>query len=87
MTDKPMTPEEVRTARQTLGISAQALADKIGLADGRTIRKYESGENVVPRWARLSIERAVRDHNDAAVARAAEDQSSAHDRIRKGGAS
>jgi len=41
-----MTPEQFKKARQTLGLSAAALASlwSMGANGGRTIRRWESGE-------------------------------------------
>lgn len=43
-----MTRDEFRAARKTLGLSAQKMAYALGYADGRSIRRYEAGENKVP---------------------------------------
>ena len=39
-----MTPSEFRGARRHLGLSAAEMASLLGLADGRTIRRYEAGD-------------------------------------------
>lgn len=39
-----MTPEQFKEARRSLGYSQQGLAEEWGMADGRTIRRWESGE-------------------------------------------
>lgn len=36
-----MTPEQIKEARRTLGLSAQGFADAVGVADGRTVRRWE----------------------------------------------
>jgi transcriptional regulator with XRE-family HTH domain len=52
-----MTPAEFRTIRESLGLSAQALADIIGITQERTIRRWEDGTRPLPADAaeRLSI--------------------------------
>lgn len=42
-----MTAAQFKEARRKLGLSAQKLADLIGVADGRTIRRWEAGEAVI----------------------------------------
>jgi DNA-binding transcriptional regulator YiaG len=42
-----MTAPEFRAARHALGLSAQGMADALGIADGRTIRHWESGAREV----------------------------------------
>jgi transcriptional regulator with XRE-family HTH domain len=43
-----VTPAEVRTYREGLGLSARALADRLGLAEERTVRRWEDGSRRVP---------------------------------------
>lgn len=43
-----MTPAEVRAYREGLGLSARALADHLGLAEERTVRRWEDGTRRVP---------------------------------------
>lgn len=40
-------PQIFRAARYTLGLSANGLAEVLGLATGRNVRKYEAGESDV----------------------------------------
>ena len=42
-----MAPAEFKAARHALGLSAQGMADALGIADGRTIRHWESGAREV----------------------------------------
>ena len=42
-----MTPSEIKTARASFGLSQAAFADIIGV-NPRTIRRWESGETVIP---------------------------------------
>ena len=43
-----MTPSELKIARKDLGLSAQAFARLIGVHDGRTVRRWESGDAPIP---------------------------------------
>lgn len=43
-----MTPAELREARQTLGLSAARFAAAVGVADGRTVRRWEAGDREIP---------------------------------------
>jgi transcriptional regulator with XRE-family HTH domain len=46
-----MTGPELKAAREKLGLSARALAQKLGMRgmwDDRTVRRWESGERRVP---------------------------------------
>jgi len=66
-----MTPQQLKNIRvNTLRLSAEKLAQRIGVASGRTIRRWEAGDNPIPAWARIAIERLARETTDerAAVA-------------------
>lgn len=39
-----MTPKEVKAARLALGFTQQRLADEMGLADSRIVRRWEAGD-------------------------------------------
>ena len=41
-------PEELRQIRKDAGLSQSKLARLFGLADARTVRRYESGEFIPP---------------------------------------
>lgn len=43
-----MTPAEFKTIRESLGLSAQALADILGISQERTIRRWEDGSRELP---------------------------------------
>ena len=43
-----MTPAEFRAARKKLGLSAQKMAQALKMPSGRTIRRWEAGDNPVP---------------------------------------
>ena len=53
-----MTPAEIRTARSTLGLSANGLAEalRLGKGGGRTVRRWESGDVPISGPASLAIE-------------------------------
>lgn len=42
-----MTPAEFKQARKRLGLSANGMARALGLSDGRSIRRIESGETAI----------------------------------------
>lgn len=48
-----MTGHDLREFRRRYGLSAQRFAALVGLADGRTIRRYEAGDVPVPPWLTL----------------------------------
>ena len=48
-----MTPVEFKAARHALGLSAEGLARTIGVATGRTVRKWEAGDRDIPGPAAL----------------------------------
>ena len=39
-----MTPSELKSARKSLGLSAEGFAQAFGVASGRTVRGWEAGE-------------------------------------------
>lgn len=42
-----MTPAKFKEARRKLGLSTQKCADALGIADGRSIRRYEAGTRAI----------------------------------------
>jgi len=42
------TPEQLKAARQALGLSAESLARVLRVEDGRTVRRWEAGEREIP---------------------------------------
>ena len=50
-----MTPEQIKSARQQLGLSQAALARILGLADDRIIRRWEAGTVAITGPARLCL--------------------------------
>jgi transcriptional regulator with XRE-family HTH domain len=43
-----MTPTELKSIRQSLGLSAEAFAALLRVQSGRTVRRWEAGERDVP---------------------------------------
>lgn len=43
-----MTPEELKSARHALGLSAEGFAAWVGVQGGRTVRKWEAGDRDIP---------------------------------------
>lgn len=43
-----MTPDEFKEARRKLGLSAQGMAAALGVADGRTVRRWEADDRDIP---------------------------------------
>ena len=48
-----MTPSEFKTSRKALGLSAQRCAMLFKISDGRTVRRWESGERDIPGPAKV----------------------------------
>lgn len=63
-----MTADEFRAARQRLGLSAAKMAEAIGVAHGRHIRKIEAGERPVSEPVAKLIGYLLRDHAERAEA-------------------
>lgn len=53
------TPEALREARATLGLSADALARVVRVEDGRTVRRWEAGEREIPGPVIVILETAM----------------------------
>jgi DNA-binding transcriptional regulator YiaG len=51
-----MTPEELKAARRTLGLSAEGFARLVRVESGRTVRRWESGERDIPGPVTVIIE-------------------------------
>ena len=56
-----MTPAEFKSIRHALGLSANRMARVLGVSGGRTIRKWEAGENDIPGPAKLALAYFARD--------------------------
>ncbi len=52
---QPMSPAELRMVREYLGVSAEWLADRLGVAL-RTVRRWEHGQSAVPDGVREQVE-------------------------------
>lgn len=53
------TPEVLKDARATLGLSAGALAKIVRVEDGRTVRRWEVGEREIPGPVIVILETAI----------------------------
>ena len=61
------TRDELKAARQILGLSAKGPAIMVAIGNGRTVRRWESGENEVPGPVTVVLETAMdflRQHED-----------------------
>ena len=52
-----MTPAEFKSIREGLGLTAQALADILGLKHLRTVQRWDSGERAVPADVAATMQR------------------------------
>ncbi|CAB4145746.1 hypothetical protein UFOVP1204_69 [uncultured Caudovirales phage] len=43
-----MTPSELKSARKSLGLSAEGFARVVEVASGRTVRRWEDGSQDIP---------------------------------------
>ena len=43
-----MTPDELKSARKSLGLSAEGFARIVGVESGRTVRRWEAGDRDIP---------------------------------------
>lgn len=43
-----MTPEELKSIRQSLGLSAEAFAKMVRVESGRTVRRWEGADRDIP---------------------------------------
>ena len=62
-----MTPAEFKSARRALGLSAEGMARTLGVSAGRTIRKWESGENDIPGPAIVAVTYMMQGVPDATI--------------------
>lgn len=53
------TPEALKDARATLGLSADAIARIVRVEDGRTVRRWEAGEREIPGPVIVIVETAM----------------------------
>ena len=54
-----MTPAELKSARQFLGLSAEAFARLVQVESGRTVRRWEAGERSIPGPVIALVETAI----------------------------
>jgi transcriptional regulator with XRE-family HTH domain len=52
-------PEALRAARQALGLSADGLARMLRVEDGRSVRRWEAGDNAIPGPVTVILEAAM----------------------------
>jgi transcriptional regulator with XRE-family HTH domain len=64
MSEAPLTPEQVKAARELLGWTAAKLAGRVGVSE-KTLLAFEAGEQAPPRstplypdWVRAKLESA-----------------------------
>jgi DNA-binding transcriptional regulator YiaG len=57
-----MTPDELKSARQTLGLSAEGFAKLIRVESGRTVRRWEAGDRDIPGPVTVLIEAILANH-------------------------
>ena len=50
-----MTADELKQARKALGLSQMALSRALGV-DGRTVRRWEAGDSIIPPFLPLALE-------------------------------
>ena len=67
MSETDVTPEMLKSARQSLGLSAQGFASLVEAESGRTVRRWEAGDRAIPGGVRvltraLMESQAVRSH-------------------------
>lgn len=56
-----MTPAELKQARHQFSLSADAFARWVGASDGRTVRRWESGERNIPGPVQVLVRAALAD--------------------------
>jgi hypothetical protein len=57
--DVVRTPAQLKAARQVLGLSAEGLARVVRVADGRVVRRWESGKHEIPGSVTVILETAL----------------------------
>lgn len=56
-----MTPAQLRTIRDSLGLTAEAFARLVGVSGGRTVRKWEAGDREIPGTVAILL-KAIKDN-------------------------
>jgi DNA-binding transcriptional regulator YiaG len=54
-----MTPTQLKAARHSLGLSAEAFARLVRVGNGRTVRRWEAGEREIPGPVEVIVELLV----------------------------
>lgn len=54
-----MTPEELKSARHALGLSAEGFASWVNVKGGRTVRRWEAGEREIPGPVQVLVKAAM----------------------------
>lgn len=54
-----MTPDELKSARYALGLSAEGFAAFVGVSSGRTVRRWEAGERDIPGPVKVLVKAAM----------------------------
>jgi DNA-binding transcriptional regulator YiaG len=54
-----MTPDELKSVRHALGLSAESFALWVKVSDGRTVRRWESGERDIPGPVQVLVKAAM----------------------------
>ena len=62
-----MTPSKIREARHALGLSAERFAAAVGVASGRTVRRWERGDRPIPGSVALLVARLLVEIDVAAI--------------------
>lgn len=44
----PMTPDDLKSARRALGLTAEGFASLVSVQGGRTVRRWEAGDRDIP---------------------------------------
>ena len=55
-----MTPEELKSARHALGLSAEGFASWVNVQSGRTVRKWEAGDRDIPGPVAVLVKAAMK---------------------------
>ncbi len=51
-----LTPQELKSARHSLGLSAEGFARMVRVESGRTVRRWEAGERDIPGYVPLILD-------------------------------
>lgn len=59
MLSAEMTPDELKSARHALGLSAEGFASWVNVQGGRTVRKWEAGDRDIPGPVQVLVKAAM----------------------------